>query len=160
MPELAGVDHVSLSVTDLDRSEGFYCDVFDLIRLADFGHVRILVHRRTSFMVALVRHDAGRGGAFSELDTGLDHLGFAAATREEVVGWEQHLRALGVVYTPIRDMEFGHHLNFRDPDGIALEISASNELAAGWLAELRDRPIPREEIDARIQGYLASLVDA
>lgn len=25
-------------------------------------------------------------------------------------------------------MEMGHHLNFRDPDGIALELSASNEL--------------------------------
>lgn len=29
---------------------------------------------------------------------------------------------------PIRDMEMGYHLNFRDPDGIALELSAPNEL--------------------------------
>jgi hypothetical protein len=33
------------------------------------------------------------------------------------------------IYTPIRDMELGHHLNFRDPDGIALELDAPNELA-------------------------------
>jgi glyoxylase I family protein len=26
-------------------------------------------------------------------------------------------------------MEMGHHLNFRDPDGIALEFDAPNELA-------------------------------
>ena len=34
----------------------------------------------------------------------------------------------GVTYTPIRDMEMGYHLNFRDPDSIALELSAPNEL--------------------------------
>jgi hypothetical protein len=27
------------------------------------------------------------------------------------------------------DMEMGHHLNFRDPDGIALEFDAPNQLA-------------------------------
>lgn len=158
MPEFSGVGHVSLSVTDLDRSERFYGDVLGLIRLADFGYVRILVHRRTSFMVALVRHDAGRGGEFSELNTGLDHLGLTAATRDELVGWEHHLAALGVEYTPIRDMEFGHHLNFRDPDDIALEISASNEIVSAWLAELRERPFSQEEIGERIQAHLASLV--
>ena len=26
-------------------------------------------------------------------------------------------------------MEMGHHLNFRDPDGIALEFNAPNQLA-------------------------------
>ena len=48
MPEMQGVDHVSLSVTDLDRSEEFYRDVLGLVRLADFGYVRILCHRPTS----------------------------------------------------------------------------------------------------------------
>ena len=33
-----------------------------------------------------------------------------------------------MVYTPIRDELFGSHLNFRDPDGIALEFSSSNDL--------------------------------
>ncbi len=56
---------------------------------------------------------------FTELKTGLDHLGFTATSRTELVEWEQKLDALGVVYTPIRDMEFGYHLNFRDPDNIA-----------------------------------------
>jgi glyoxylase I family protein len=157
MPEFAGVDHVSLSVTDLDRSERFYSEVFELIRLVDFGYVRILVHRQTSFVVALIRHDAADGTPFTELNTGLDHLGFAVANRDELVEWERRLDAFGVEYTPIRDMEFGYHLNFRDPDNIALELSASNEVAARWFGELREREIPREEIDARIQEYLTSL---
>jgi catechol 2,3-dioxygenase-like lactoylglutathione lyase family enzyme len=39
--------------------------------------------------------------------------------------WEEHFRELGVEFTPIRGAEFGYHLNFRDPDGIALELAVS-----------------------------------
>ena len=157
MPELAGVDHASLSVTDLDRSERFYTDVLGLLRIADFDTVRILLHRPTSFMLALVCHDAAHGDRFSELHTGLDHLGFGVDSREELVAWESRLQALGVEYTPIRDMEFGAHLNFRDPDHIALELSTSNPVLTGWFDELREREVPRDEIDARLADYLASL---
>ncbi len=156
MPEFGGVDHASLSVTDLDRSEGFYADVLGLLRLADFGTARVLVHRPTSFMLALVRHDAAYGDRFTELHTGLDHLGFGVSSREELVAWEGRLEALGVEYTPIRDMEFGAHLNFRDPDHIALELSTSNEILTGWFDELRERELPRDEIEARLAEYLAS----
>jgi hypothetical protein len=62
-----------------------------------------------------------------------------------------------VTYTPIRDMEFGYHLNFRDPDNIALEFNASNEIYTGFIEELRTRDIPPEEIQARVTEYLASL---
>lgn len=157
MPEFTGADHASLSVTDLDRSERFYTEVLGLLRLADFGSVRILLHRPTSFILALAHHDAAYGGPFSELRTGLDHLGFGVTSREELVAWERRLEMLGVEYTPIRDMEFGAHLNFRDPDGIALELSTSAEVLTGWFDELREREIPREEIDARLAEYLASL---
>lgn len=157
MPELSGVDHASLSVTDLDRSERFYVEVLGLMRLADFGTVRILLHRTTSFTLALVRHDAAHGGRFTELNTGLDHLGFGVGSREELVAWERRFESLGVEYTPIRHMEFGAHLNFRDPDHIALELSTSNDVLAGWLEELKVREIPREEMDARLGEYLASL---
>jgi catechol 2,3-dioxygenase-like lactoylglutathione lyase family enzyme len=155
--DLSGVDHASLTVTDLDRSERFYTEVLGLLRLADFGSVRIMVHRQSSFVLGLVRHEAADGTPFTELQTGLDHLGFGVATREELVEWERRLDELGVEYTPIRDMEFGAHLNFRDPDHIALELSTSNDVLAGWLAELREREIPRDEIDARLAGHLSSL---
>ena len=156
MPEFAGVDHACLSVSDLDCSERFYTDVLGLLRIADFGTVRILLHRPTSFMLALVRHDAAHGDRFTELHTGLDHLGFGVNSREELVAWEHRLEALGVEYTPIRDMEFGAHLNFRDPDHIALELSTSNPILTSWFDELREREIPRDEIEARLEEYLAS----
>lgn len=122
MAAFSGVNHVSLSVTDLNRSECFYTDVFDLIRMMDFGYGRVLLHPQTGFIFGIATHEGAEGEPFSELKTGLDHFGLYAASRAELVEWEQKLDMLGVVYTPIRDMEFGYHLNFRDPDNIALEI--------------------------------------
>jgi catechol 2,3-dioxygenase-like lactoylglutathione lyase family enzyme len=155
---LTGAGHISLTVTDLDRSEQFYTEVLGLLRLADFGHARVLVHRESSFMLTVIRHDNSAMARFSELTTGLDHLGFAVSSRDALVEWERWLAARGVTYTPIRDMELGSHLNFRDPDGIALELSVLYDVAAGWLAELREREIPRQEIDARLQAYLSRSV--
>jgi len=157
MPSFAGIDHLALSVTDLDRSERFYSEVIGLKPLIDFGTVRILIDRPSSFMLALNKHDPASKAPFSELMTGLDHVGFQASSRDELVEWERRFDALGVRYTPIRDEPFASHLNFRDPDNIALEFSASNDLFAGWLDELRARDIPPEEIRARVGEYLASL---
>lgn len=62
-------------------------------------------------------------------NTGLDHLGLVASSREEFEAWKRRFDEHGVSYTPIRDTETGHHLNFRDPDGIALEFGAPTDLA-------------------------------
>jgi len=88
----------------------------------------------------------GHAGTFSELNTGLDHLGLAAADRDELVEWEARLRDAGVEYTPIRDMTLGYHLNFRDPDGIALELQAPTEAYAAMLADVATREVSDEEV--------------
>jgi catechol 2,3-dioxygenase-like lactoylglutathione lyase family enzyme len=157
MPRFAGIDHLSLSVTDLDRSERFYTEVLGLMPLLDFGIARTYIDRPSSFILSLIQHEAGTAEPFSELHTGLDHLGLRAASRDELVEWERRFDEYGVIYTPIRDMEFGSHLNFRDPDNIALEFSTSNEVMAGWLEELKDREFSREEIQARVAEYFATL---
>ena len=157
MPAFSGIDHVSLSVTDLDRSERFYSGVLEFTPIVDFGYARLLLHKPTGFGLALVRHEAGHGLPFTELNAGLDHLGLTASSRDELVEWERRLDEHGVVYTPIRDMEFGYHLNFRDPDNIPLEFYAPNDVMASWLAELKTRDIPAEEINARIVEHLATL---
>jgi catechol 2,3-dioxygenase-like lactoylglutathione lyase family enzyme len=157
MPAFKGVDHVSFSVTDLDRSERFYVDVLGLMPLMDFGYARLFLDRPSGFMLSVVQHEAGAGGRFTELTTGLDHLGFTADTREELEDWERRFDEHGVEYTPIRDMEFGYHLNFRDPDGIALEFTAPYAVLTSWLEELRENELPQEEIQARVMAYLGSL---
>jgi len=157
MPNFAGIDHLSLSVTDLDRSERFYTEVLGLMPLLDFGTARTLIDRPSGFILGLVRHEGGTAAPFTELTTGLDHIGLTASDRDELAEWERRFDDLGVTYTPIRDMEFGSHLNFRDPDNIALEFSTSNEIMAGWLEELRTRELTQEEIKARVSEYFTSL---
>lgn len=128
MVTFAGVDHLALTVTDLDVSQRFYTELFGFVVVMDAGYGRICMHPSTGFTLALLKHPDATGDPFTELHTGLDHLGLAAASREELEQWQRRFDDYGVTYTPIRDMEMGYHLNFRDPDGIALELLAPNEL--------------------------------
>lgn len=128
MVAFAGVNHLAFTVTDLEVSQRFYTELFGFVVVMDVGYGRICMHPSSGFTLALLKHPDAPGGAFTELHTGLDHLGLAAASREELEEWERRFDDHGVSYTPIRDMEMGYHLNFRDPDGIALELSAPNEL--------------------------------
>ena len=153
MVTFAGVDHVSFTVTDLDRSQLFYTSVLDFVPVLDVGYGRILMHPGTGFTLSLMKHDGAPGGAFSELTTGLDHLGLTAATRAELEDWERRFDELGVTYTPIRDMEFGFHLNFRDPDDIALELSAPNEHLMAAKKALADGQTSQSDIDAFIDEH-------
>lgn len=130
MPTLGRVDHVALSVTDLARSQAFYTDVLGFVPLVGFGDLQVLLHEPTGLQLSLVQHTGAGGEAFDEHRPGLDHLAFSAASRSELVEWSVRLEAAGVVVAPIQDRPFGHHLNFRDPDGIALELLVPHELLA------------------------------
>ena len=151
MVTFAGVDHVSLTVSDLDASQQFYTGVLDFLLVLDVGYGRIFMHPGTGFTLSLMKHDGAHGGPFSELTTGLDHLGLTAASREDLEEWQHRFDDLGVSYTPIRDMEFGHHLNFRDPDNIALELSAPNELLLTAKQALADGRTSQADITAFVE---------
>lgn len=148
MVTFAGVNHVALSVTDLEVSRRFYTEVLDFVLVLDVGYGRILMHPQTGFMLALVHPDEASGAPFTELTTGLDHLGLTADSREELEEWERRFDEHGVVYTPIRDMELGHHLNFRDPDGIALEFYVPNAYLVAGRQALSEGHTSQEEIAA------------
>jgi catechol 2,3-dioxygenase-like lactoylglutathione lyase family enzyme len=124
----SGVSHAAFTVTDLDVSERFYTRVLDFVVALDAGYGRVCIHPATGFTLGLIKHEDAYGGRFCELTTGLDHLGLSASSRAELEDWQRRLDELGVSHSPIRDMELGYHLNFRDPDGIALEFDAPNEL--------------------------------
>jgi catechol 2,3-dioxygenase-like lactoylglutathione lyase family enzyme len=157
-----GVDHVALTVSDLEVSQSFYHRVLGLTPVFDFGTTRILMDRRTGFTLALLHHEEQQPGGFTHARVGLDHVGFAVPTREELEVWQDRLHELGVTYTPIRDMEFGHHLNFRDPDGIALELNAPNDLYRQAMAMLAAHEFTEDELRAaaaQLSGMPDAIVD-
>ena len=146
MPPFAGVNHFALSVTDLDVSETFYTHVIGLVTVLDIGSGRVCMHKPSGFTIALVRHADSTGEPFTERQAGLDHIGLAATDRDELVAWEEVFRTEGVPFTPIQDTALGHHLNFRDPDGIALEFQAPTEMYAAALRDLRSRDVSDAEL--------------
>jgi catechol 2,3-dioxygenase-like lactoylglutathione lyase family enzyme len=51
----------------------------------------------------------------------LDHVSFLVSDVAGLKDWEKRLAARGV-RSDLRRSEWGHHLNFRDPDNVALEF--------------------------------------
>jgi glyoxylase I family protein len=81
MVTFAGVPHVAFTVTDLDASQRFFTEVSNFVVVMDVGYGRICMHPGTGFTLTL-RHEGAHGASFTELSTGLDHLGLVASSRE------------------------------------------------------------------------------
>ncbi len=123
---LAGVGHIALTVTDLQRSRGWYERVLGWSAVAEGtgDGVRFAVGVvPDGLLVGLREYDAADGARFDPLRVGLDHLAFSVAA-EELDTWEQRLTDLAVPHDAVQDTPFGLVLNFKDPDGIALELTA------------------------------------
>lgn len=130
------IAHVRLTVTDIARSRRFYEAVFGwpvLLELPDdadadtrdqlwflFGGV---IYHLGDAMVAL-RPVAPGDDRFDPDRVGLDHLALRLESHADLVAAAGHLDALGIPHGPIKDIGPSHILEFRDPDNIALELTA------------------------------------
>ena len=128
MPELLTIAHVSLTVSDLDRSIPWYERVFDakLVLDDESGPFRraVLVVAGKALVGLQEFPDPADTLPFNERRVGLDHLAFACSSRREVEAWKARLDELGVVNGGVVDAGYGSVLSFRDPDNIALEFFA------------------------------------
>lgn len=130
--EFQGISHIDLTVSDAKRSADWYERVLGLKKLKsavmDGRIVEMLAHRPTRMIVGLVQHPQPQASHFDERVPGLDHLGFAVSSREELNQWQAHLENEGVEHSPITDAPSGSGtaLVFRDPDNIQLEIWWTN----------------------------------
>lgn len=128
------VAHIRLTVTDIDRSRRFYETVFgwpvavELPPDADDA-----TREKLSFLYGGVLYDLGTclvglrpvaSDRFDENRVGLDHLALKVASRSELDSAAEHLDALGYAHGPVKQIGHGYILEFRDPDGIALELFA------------------------------------
>lgn len=124
---ITGLRHVGLTVTDLDRSAAWYARVLDfkeLFREAEGQRTAAIMGRPgTSLLLGLVHFADGANDAFTPFRTGLDHVCFAVASREEVNDWAARLDQLGVSNSGVVEMKTSPIVNFKDPDGIALAIA-------------------------------------
>ena len=125
---LTRLTHLSLSVTDLDRSLAFYRDVLGLPVFVPPFEGEVFDGREALLLVGgmalnLQAHRRTSGDAFDPSRTGLDHLAFSVATQAELEAWAQHLSDQGVAHSGIKPVPgYGVMIELRDPDGIQLEL--------------------------------------
>ena len=128
------IAHVRLTVTDIERSRQFYESVFGwpvLIEVPE--NADEATRNQLSFLYGGVIYDLGgtllglrpvANDRFDENRTGLDHIAFRLASKEELDSAALHLDEVGVAHEPVKDIGPSFILEFRDPDNIALELTA------------------------------------
>jgi glyoxylase I family protein len=128
------IAHVRLTVTEIERSRQFYESVFGwpvLFELPD--NANEATRKQLSFLHGGVVYDLGgsllglrpaANDRFHEDRAGLDHIAFRLGNRAELDSAAAHLDEVGVEHEPIKDIGPSYILQFRDPDNIALELTA------------------------------------
>jgi catechol 2,3-dioxygenase-like lactoylglutathione lyase family enzyme len=129
-PQLTGIGHIDLTVTDGERSVRWWQDVMGFTQVAtrerpDFKLWTMM--DSSGLVVSIMTHVACDGAPFNKTRVGLDHLAFRVAGRKELEEWVRHLDACGVAHSGIQDELGGPLVGFRDPDNIQLELHALDE---------------------------------
>jgi catechol 2,3-dioxygenase-like lactoylglutathione lyase family enzyme len=138
---LGPVHHLRLTVTDVGRSQAFYTELLgfqvamDAPPSADDPHHDLtmdllqggIVMVNGDLLLGLRPVDAERtNDRFDPFRCGLDHLSFKVATKADLEAAVQAFDERGVEHSDITDLPpFGIAvLPFKDPDGMALELTA------------------------------------
>jgi catechol 2,3-dioxygenase-like lactoylglutathione lyase family enzyme len=128
--ELEGIDHVALSVRDVERAAQWYIDVLGFERLHEgiWDGVPVFVGKGTTalalFPVRSRASSAEATAAKSTSDRGdirMLHLAMRA-NRENFIAAQDELKRRGIKFE-FQDHEISHSIYFRDPDGHQLEIT-------------------------------------
>ena len=126
MIRVLGIDHVALSVSDLERSLKFYTEVLGLKiteRENQKPGVEYFLDCGTS-LVGLIQGDPkGDNHVLQDGGLGGNHFSFRARTSDfdRIV---EEIKSRGITITYLKKREKSWSLYFLDPDGNKLEITA------------------------------------
>jgi glyoxylase I family protein len=128
-PSISGYHHLSLTVTDLDKSSRWWVEVLGFEVFTRFerdGMTKVVMrHPSCGAYFSLTGHgERAPGEVFSEFRTGMDHLAFSVGDRTELEAWKARFERFGVEHSEIKASVVGDLIAFRDPDNIAFETYA------------------------------------
>lgn len=118
------IQHVGLSVTDIAKSGPWYEELFGFAKVAEFTEpAPMTVYMTPEGQAIDLRQDPDVvHERFTTARPGLDHFAFVCADRAELDAWLTRITDLGIENSGLETSPFGTHLNFKDPDGIAMEF--------------------------------------
>jgi catechol 2,3-dioxygenase-like lactoylglutathione lyase family enzyme len=120
--EIEGIDHVALSVRDVERATQWYIEVLGFERLHDgmWDGVPVFIGKgRTA--LALFPAGSQSGHARADRDIRMLHLAFRA-TRRNFLAAQRELTERGIHFD-FEDHEIAQSIYFQDLDGHNLEIT-------------------------------------
>jgi catechol 2,3-dioxygenase-like lactoylglutathione lyase family enzyme len=122
--ELEGIDHVAMSVRDVERAAKWYGDVlgFERRHPGMWNGVPIFIGKGTT-AIALFPARSKLTSTSSAADGGIRmlHLAFRA-NRKNFLAAQEELKRRGIKFG-FEDHEISHSIYFCDPDGHQLEIT-------------------------------------
>ena len=131
MPQLSGIHHIALTVSDAEASAAFYGRLLGLdqaFRIDDDTLCARVFFGGDGFLFAVRHYKAHDKDRFSESTrTGMDHMAFAVPDRAALAAFEERLDELGATDTPTVETPFGAVVVFRDPDGIQIEFFVTED---------------------------------
>ena len=124
MPQHQGFGHVTLSVSDLERSADFYNRVFTAQAMSGEDELGpFVLCMGENFMLGLRKWGSTPDGDAFQFDrVGLDHMGIHVDSDAELEKWVAHLAEQGIECDGPVASPYGMHLHMKDPDGIATEF--------------------------------------
>ncbi|MFA7323214.1 MAG: VOC family protein [Candidatus Nanopelagicales bacterium] len=126
IPSVERLHHITLSVTDVERSARWYQALLGGAIIAyreGPDWMRIRLEWPTGIIIVLTTHQAtSASDSFDHTRVGLDHIGLSCPTEEAVRAWAERMESLGIEHGPVEDVAYGWAVTARDPDGIPVEF--------------------------------------
>jgi glyoxylase I family protein len=128
--QTGALNHLTLTVTDVERSKAFYTEHLGFQVVIEFAPQRALLSNGTAVLVlgpAYYEEEAISGDKFSEFRVGLDHVSLQVDDLAALEAAAAYFDEQNISHGEIKDLGEGFGLYvmaFRDPDNIQLELSA------------------------------------
>ncbi len=121
--QLEGIDHVAMSVRDVERAAQWYIEIlgFERRHRGMWDGIPTFIGKGATSIALFPPRSNERSTPSSRSENRMLHLAFRA-DRKNFLSAQEELKRRGIKFE-FQDHEISHSIYFRDPDGHELEIT-------------------------------------